>query len=325
MGRRGPRPGWYRDPTGRHELRRWDGDGWSEWVIDASRRNFDDIDGCGGPPAGDPVPVDGGGGGPRRRAGGGGRRRLAPGGVRGRSGAAGGVVPLAEGIDLRRGFWWALATTAAATAAALTVVGFSSGGVVEAMLSSDPMGTLRRFAGHLVLAAAAFEIVLAVGLLIAIRSNPTVSLRRVGREELLRGFITFLLALFAWTFFVGAIDGGSGDHWWPVALGPLFLAEVALTVVVAPVLEERLFRGLLLAGLRDRFGPVVGVLGQAAIYGAAHVWAMRDASRPATVIGMAAVGAVFGWMAHTTNDLRPVVVGHVMFGSWVLLERVLGW
>ena len=52
---------------------------------------------------------------------------------------------------------------------------------------------------------------------------------------------------------------------------------------------------------------------------------MRHDLRPATVVGMAAAGAVFGWMAHASDDLKPVLVGHVMFGTWVIAERVIGW
>jgi membrane protease YdiL (CAAX protease family) len=234
-------------------------------------------------------------------------------------------VGLGAGVDARRALGIALATAVAATAAALAVATLSEGGVVEALLSVDAQGALRRYAGPLVLAGVAFEVVLALGLLVATRTSPFPSLRGITGEELLRGFITFLLALFAWTFFVRAIDGTSGDHWWPLALGWLFVVEVVLTVLVAPVLEERLFRGLLLVGLRERMGPVLGVLGSAAIYGLAHSWALRDASRPGTIIGMAAVGAVFGWMAHAANDLRPVIIGHMMFGGWVVLERLLGW
>jgi len=324
VARGGARPGWYRDPTGRHELRRWDGDGWSEWVMDATRRNFDDIDGCGGPPSGEPVPVDGSGGGRLRAIAGGRSGRGARRAPAGRPATSGGLA-LGAGVDAGRGLGIALGTAVAATAVALGFAALADGGVVEALLSNDQVGSLRRFAGPLVIAAAAFEVVLAVGLLLATRRNPFPSLRGVTREEVLRGFITFLLALFAWTFFVGAIDGTSGGHWWPLALGWLFVAELVLTVIVAPVLEERLFRGLLLVGLRERFGPVLGVLGSGAIYGVAHVWALRDASRPATVIAMAAVGAVFGWMAHAADDLRPVIIGHMMFGAWVVLERLLGW
>lgn len=290
--------------------------------MDATRRDFDDIDGCGGPPVGAPVPVEGESGTSRRLRTVAGGRAARP--ARRPSGPAA-AIPLVAGTSPSRGLGLALVTSVVATAAALTVVALSDGDVVDALLSRDPVATLRRYAGPLVVAGAAFEAVLAIGLLIATRANPVVALRGVTRDDVLRGFIAFLLALFAWTFFVGAIDGGSGDHWWPAAIGWLFLGEVVLTVLVAPVLEERLFRGLLLGGLRDRFGPVLAVLGQAAIYGTAHVWALRDASRPATVVAMAAVGAVFGWMAHTTNDLKPVVIGHMMFGTWVLVERILGW
>ena len=288
--------------------------------MDASRRHFDDIDGCGGPPQGERVDVDGGGA----------RRVRAPRGGRTPRAArppapAAGIPLVAPGVTGGREFGLALVTVAVAAAVALVIVALSPSDVVGALLSRDPVATLRRHAGPLVIAGAAFEAVLAVGLVLITRANPLVRLRGVTREELLRGFITFLLALFAWTFFVGAIDGTSGRHWWPAAVGGLFLVEILLTVVIAPVVEERMFRGFLLVGLRDRFGPVLGVLGQAAIYGAANAWALRDASRPATVIGMAAVGAVLGWMAHTAGDLKPVMIGHAMFGAWVVAERVLGW
>lgn len=288
--------------------------------MDASRRHFDDIDGCGGPPQGERVDVDGGGARRLRTP----RVGRAPRAARPSAPAAG--IPLvAPDVAGGRAFGLALVTVAVATAVALVIVALSPSDVVSALLSRDPVATLRRHAGPLVIAGAAFEAVLAIGLVAITRANPLVRLRGITREELLRGFITFLLALFAWTFFVGAIDGTSGRHWWPAAVGGLFLAEVVLTVVVAPIVEERLFRGFLLVGLRDRFGPVLGVLGQAAIYGAANAWALRDASRPGTVIGMAAVGAVFGWMAHTAADLKPVMIGHAMFGAWVVAERVLGW
>lgn len=307
--------------------------------MDGGRRHFDDIDGCGGPPTGELVAVDGGRGGvsPARlrllRGGGGGRgdqgggRRRRPAGSSPRLGAGPGgapALPLATG-DVGRGMVLALVTVVVATAVALTIIVVARRDAFDALLTNDPLRTLRVLAAPIVFAGAAFEVVLAGGLVLALRANPFVALRGLTREEVFRGFITFLLALFAWTFAVRAVDGPfAGRHWWPAAFGGVFVLEVVLTVVVAPILEERLFRGLLLAGLRSRFGPVVAVLGQAAIYGAAHVWALRDAGRPATVIGMAAVGAVFGWMAHTSDDLRPVIVAHAMFGAWVMAERIFG-
>jgi membrane protease YdiL (CAAX protease family) len=322
----GVKRGWYRDPTGRHDLRRWDGDGWSEWVMDATRRSFDDIDGCGGPPSGEAVSVDGVRATKASSARRGLRSRVRRETSTSPSRAAGAGIPLVPATgDRRRGFVLAMLTVFVATAVALGIVLGARHDVLGALVSDDPLRTLRRYAGPLVVAGSAFEAVLALGLAIAARANPFRFVRGLTGDDLLRGFITFLLALFAWTFLVGAIDGGGGRHWWPVAVGWLFLVEVVVTVVVAPVLEERIFRGYLLAGLRDRFGAVVGVLGQAAIYGAAHAWALRDASRPATMVGMAAVGAVFGWMAHATNDLRPVIVAHAMFGAWVVAERVFGW
>ena len=46
---------------------------------------------------------------------------------------------------------------------------------------------------------------------------------------------------------------------------------VLLVVVVTPLWEETLFRGLLYAGFDDRWGPVAAVLGSGAVFAAFHV------------------------------------------------------
>src|SRR4051812_22282547 len=195
----GPKPGWYRDPSGRHELRRWDGDGWSEWVIDGGRRHFDDLEGCGGPPRTKLVPIDGGGGG---------RRRLRPLGGRGGSSspaarspprAAPSAAPLLLARrDTARGPPIGLVTPVVAAAAAWCVVSL----VPLASLAAVAPGG-RALSLRFALAALAFEAVAAVGLVVAARGHAPSPLRpptRFTSEDLLRGGIAFLIALFAASF-----------------------------------------------------------------------------------------------------------------------------
>jgi membrane protease YdiL (CAAX protease family) len=311
----GPKAGWYRDPSGRHELRRWDGDGWSEWVIDGGRRHFDDLDGCGGPPRTELVSIDGTGGRSRRSRRG--RGTDAHRSVTGNAKATPSTAPvLIAGKDTARGLTIGLVTTAVAAAAAWVVVSLVP---LSFLAGAAPGG--RPLSFRFALAALAFEAVVATGLVVAARGHAPSPLRpptRFASEDLLRGGIAFLIALFAasfvsqtalttsWTSLVVRAD----------ALLPL---HAVLVVLVAPVLEERLFRGLLLGGLRDRFGPVVGVIGAAVINGLALTWMGFAGGSTGVAFAAAAAGGVYGWFAHTNEDLKAPMLGHAFLALWVLV------
>lgn len=317
-----PKSGWYVDPTGRHDARRWDGDVWSEWVIDGGRRSFDDIDGCGGPPQGEMIPVDGQ---PvRRRLSGratSGRRRLGGGGS---SSSADALVPAPDAAA--RSVPWAIGVAVVAGSAALAIVVLAERSAVAATGVESMARIVERYLLQFVAAIVVFEAVVVAGAALLERRAPAggrvwPALRRSGREAVLRGGIAFLLALFARTFVLSLVAGPFGVGLRPVGLWWVFAVEAVVVLVVAPVAEERVFRGVLFAGLRRRSGPVVAVFAQAAIYGAALSW--TGGTRVAAVLGMMAVGAVFGWFVHVTDDLRPVILGHAFLNLWFLLERLL--
>ena len=303
--------------------------------MDGARRHFDDIDGCGGPPVGELISIDGGGAGtgalgrlrprqgprpidsgraPRRD-----RRRA--------SGTTGALPPsgVGAGLDAGRRLAIGLVVTFAASAVAYAIVTLVEGDLEV----FDPVvpSLLRRLALPFALGALAFHVIAVAGLLMARgdRSGPS-PLRpptRFAGEDLLRGGIAFLLALFA-SSFVGQAGRRTGVQWAdiPLRLDGLLAVEVLLLVVVAPVVQERLFRGLLLVSLRERFGPVLGVLGQAAIAGAALGWQAAPGARVLTALGAFAASAVFGWFAHTTEDLRPGMLGHAFLALWSVVGRL---
>jgi membrane protease YdiL (CAAX protease family) len=311
----GPRVGWYRDPSGRHELRRWDGDGWSEWVIDGGRRHFDDLDGCGGPPRTELVPIDGTAGRIRRP-----RRRGGSSGARSSTGGARAVPSsapvLVAGRDTARGLTIGLVTAVVAASVAWAVVSLVP---LASLAGAAPGG--RSLSFRYALAALAFEAVVAVGLVVAARGHAPSPLRpptRFASEDLLRGGIAFLIALFAASF---VAQTALTTSWTSLVVraDALLPLHAVLVVLVAPVLEERLFRGLLLGGLRDRFGPVVGVLGAAVINGAAMTWMGLAGGSTGVAFAAAAAGGVYGWFAHTNEDLKAPMLGHAFLALWLLV------
>ncbi|MCB9762905.1 MAG: CPBP family intramembrane metalloprotease [Alphaproteobacteria bacterium] len=91
-------------------------------------------------------------------------------------------------------------------------------------------------------------------------------------------------------------------------VGPL--AAVG-AVVFAPLGEELLFRGLILAGLRHAVGDLAAVVGSAAIFGLYHV-------DPVHAIGAGVLGLWLGWLRLRTGSLIPCVVAHMVNnGLWV--------
>jgi len=87
----------------------------------------------------------------------------------------------------------------------------------------------------------------------------------------------------------------------PLWAGPLLAAATAGG-------EELFFRGALL--------PVVGVLGQALLFGVFHPVPPRGWAYPAFV---ALAGLVFGWLAVTSGSLAPSMVAHFVInvqGFW---------
>jgi uncharacterized protein len=98
------------------------------------------------------------------------------------------------------------------------------------------------------------------------------------------------------------------------------LALIALlTVVVVPLVEEMLFRGLVLRGLLRLFrgaGPVLGttlaVVSTGVIFGLAHL-------EPLELLGLAAFGVVLSVLAYRTGRLGPGIFAHATFNLVAIL------
>ncbi len=99
-------------------------------------------------------------------------------------------------------------------------------------------------------------------------------------------------------------------------------ATVLLALVIAPLAEEALFRGVIYAGLRDRYGELVGLVVSAGVFAALHFEIYVFA--PIFMLGL-----LLGWIVSRSRSVWPAVITHALFNASALLILhalpVLGW
>jgi len=97
-----------------------------------------------------------------------------------------------------------------------------------------------------------------------------------------------------------------------------------LTVVVVPVVEELLFRGVLLRALLRLFGPAgrlagptLAVVVTGLLFGLAHDEGLE-------LLGLAGFGMVLSWLAYRTGRLGPGILAHGAFNLVAVVTTAYG-
>lgn len=93
---------------------------------------------------------------------------------------------------------------------------------------------------------------------------------------------------------------------------------ILMLVVMAPVFEELLCRGVVLGSLRARYGVVVAWLVSALFFGVLHV-------QPAQVVNAAAVGLVLGFVYLATESMWAVMILHALNNGVAYLMLMAGY
>lgn len=101
---------------------------------------------------------------------------------------------------------------------------------------------------------------------------------------------------------------GDGD---PTA--GLLITFAFVAVVVAPVVEELFFRGLLLRALEGVVPDWLALLVQGVLFGLAHMTLGAGLVNALVVVPIAFAGLTFGWLAQRYRRLGPVIFGHAWF------------
>jgi len=104
---------------------------------------------------------------------------------------------------------------------------------------------------------------------------------------------------------IGAIYGkGEGSPVWAISL--------LLFFITGPC-EEIYWRGFLQRKLMWRFGEVGGYILATLLYAAVHIWSLNF-----MLIGAAAVaGAFWGAMYWRLNDIRPLIISHSIWATFI--------
>lgn len=124
----------------------------------------------------------------------------------------------------------------------------------------------------------------------------------------------------------------SPQNWWIariyLQLGDLSnnrILYVGLAVLVIAVLEELVWRGLVMRSLRRPFGPVRAWVLSSALYAVAHVATITLLAHPVAgpnplLVGAALVcGLVWGHLVNRTGRLVPSLFAHGLF-SWAIVD-----
>ena len=94
--------------------------------------------------------------------------------------------------------------------------------------------------------------------------------------------------------------------------------SIFVAMVVAPLTEECLFRGVMLRGYLAHYRTQRAIVISALLFGAFHL-------NPWQFPGAVAVGAIFGWWYVRTRSLVPCLFGHAFYnGIPILLYGVMG-
>lgn len=94
----------------------------------------------------------------------------------------------------------------------------------------------------------------------------------------------------------------------PAVLIPTLL----VLAVLAPVVEELVFRGLLYGWVAGRWGPLPAFIVSSLVFAAAH-------AEPAHVVLVIPLGFWFGWLRWRTNSLWPTLITHMINNAFAVL------
>ena len=102
------------------------------------------------------------------------------------------------------------------------------------------------------------------------------------------------------------------------------ISLVITAVLAAPLVEEMVFRGVVLRGFNSRLPVALALVLQALVFGAAHADPVRGLGNLGLVLVLTGVGLALGIGAQVLGRIGPAVVAHALFNGAVLLVVLSG-
>jgi membrane protease YdiL (CAAX protease family) len=171
-----------------------------------------------------------------------------------------------------------------------------------------------------------YVIVLGLTLLIAIDRRDLLALRRpaISFGRVARVAASAIVAVLVWEYVVvllpvedpGKEQGLTPTHWEPKHAAA-FAANVLLFVVIAPFVEELLFRGVGFSLLRSLAGAAPAILVVGLAFGAWHglLWAL---------LVLVPFGWALAYIRERTNSVYPGMIVHALFNAFAITAALVG-
>lgn len=191
--------------------------------------------------------------------------------------------------------------------------------VVALPLLVMPAVWLTRRDGMLAIIAAFFAAVL-LAVIVAVaplgrRAFPALGFRAVGWRPIVLGTIATIVLSVAVSQI--GLDPEGVKQAIGIARDPgLFAATLLALAVLAPLVEELLFRGVLYGWLAFRWGGTLAWIASSLAFAAAHV-------ELAHIILVLPLGLWFGWLRKRTDSLWPSLVAHAVNNGFAIAAAAL--
>ncbi|MFK8022806.1 MAG: lysostaphin resistance A-like protein [Ilumatobacter sp.] len=102
------------------------------------------------------------------------------------------------------------------------------------------------------------------------------------------------------------------------------IAIVITAVVAAPLVEELVFRGIVMRSLLSKMPAVPAIALQGVLFGVAHVDPVRGVGNVGLAIVLSVVGIAFGAAAFWLRRVGPTIVAHAIFNGFVMFLLLSG-
>lgn len=135
------------------------------------------------------------------------------------------------------------------------------------------------------------------------------------------GFIGVNAIIIAITQLLGPVDPPEQQLLNDLTAGGVStLLAIVAAVVMAPVLEEVVFRGILFQGLKRRIGMWPAALVSGLVFASVHV----EVTQPLYSAGLLALGILLAWSLHRFGNVLVPIVGHAVFNGISVALTLLG-
>jgi len=99
---------------------------------------------------------------------------------------------------------------------------------------------------------------------------------------------------------------------------------VIAAVIAAPVVEELVFRGLVMRSLLSKLPAVAAIVLQGVLFGVAHIDPVRGIGNTGLALILSGVGISLGTAAYLLRRIGPTVVAHAIFNGVVMILLLTG-